>query len=84
MGIQDVQRTVKVVIHTAANGATAIGIIGSEHVGKRRVDLRIVPARPSAHRWGDAPRGVPGPIWLAYVALRDECDRLEAAAAELR
>ena len=79
-----VVRTVKVIIHTAEAGQTAIGIVGSEHVGARRIDLRVVPARPTAHRLADAPAGVPGAIWMAYVALRDYVDRLEAEHADRR
>jgi len=76
--------TVKVVIHTAWNGDTAIGIIGSTHLGPRRIDLRLVPARPVPDRAADAPRGVPGPLWLAMLALEREVDRLQADAAKRR
>jgi hypothetical protein len=79
-----VVKTVKVIIHTAGDGRTAIGIVGSEHVGARRIDLRLVPARPTAHRHAHAPRGVPSVLWLALRALQDECDRLEASEAERR
>lgn len=72
-----VVRTVRVVVHTAEAGETAIAILGSEHVGKRRVDLRIVPARRTGHRAADAPPGVPAPIWLAYCALADYVGRPE-------
>lgn len=76
--------TIKVVLYPQTDGRVAIGIVGSQHVGPRRIDLRISPARPTSHRLDDAPPGVPVPLWLAYVGLKDEIDRCEAEAAERR
>jgi hypothetical protein len=81
MGTQRVTRTVKVVLHLDEAGGLAVGVVGAEHVGKRRIDTRYIPAGPVPYRLASAPRGVPAHLWAAHLALCDAVARLEAEAA---